>query len=85
MMTVASGFDEAVATLPLVFETSPDGCDLGGRNGGVGTGGEAFGLFFGEFEGGSVAEEVGDAELGETGLAGTEELAGTALLEVEFG
>jgi hypothetical protein len=85
MTAVTSGFDEAVAALPLVFEAGPDGGNLSGRDGGVGSSGEAFGLLFGEFEGGSVAEEVGDAELGEASLAGAEELAGTALLEVKFG
>ena len=80
-----SGFHEAVAALPLVFEAVPDGGDFGGREGGVGLSGEAFGFGFGEFKEGAVAEEVGDAELGEAGLARAEELAGAALLEVELG
>jgi len=83
-MGLGSGFHQAVAALPGVFEAVPDGGDLGGRQGWVGSGGEAFGFELGEFENAAVAEEVGDAELGQAGLAGAEEFAGTALLEVEF-
>ena len=68
-----------------MLEAVPDGGDFGFGEGGVGGGGEAFGFDLGEFEDGAVAEEVGDAELGQAGLAGAEELAGAALLEVEFG
>lgn len=39
----------------------------------------------GQFEQGTIAEEVRDAELWRTGLACAEELAGTALLEIELG
>ncbi len=80
-----SGFDEGVAALPLVFEACPDGGDLSGWDCGIGRGGEAYGFAFGEFEEGAVAQEVGDAELREAGLASAEEFAGAALLEVEFG
>ncbi len=79
------GFDEAVATLPLLFEAGPDGVDFGAGDGWVGVIDEEGGFLFGEFEEIAVAGEVGYAELGEAGLFGAEELAGTALLEVEFG
>jgi len=80
-----SGFDEGVAALPLLFEAGPDGGELAGWNAGVWTGGEAFCLDLGQFQGGAVAQEVGDSELGQAGLAGAEELARAALGEVEFG
>ena len=67
-----------------MFEAGPDGGDLGVGEGGVGGGGEALGFELGEFEEGAIAEEIGDAELGQAGLAGAEEFAGAALLEVEF-
>ena len=84
-MEAGLGLHEAVAALPLMLEAVPDGGDFGGCEGWVGGGGEAFGFGFGELEDGAVAEEVGDAELGQAGLAGAEEFAGAALLEVEFG
>ena len=42
-----SGFDEAVASLPLEFEAGPDGVDLGSGHGGVGGFDEAGGLELG--------------------------------------
>ena len=59
--------------------------DFGGGDGGVGLRRRSVRLRLGEFEEGAVAEQVGDAEFGQAGLAGAEEFAGAALLEVEFG
>ncbi len=80
-----SGFDEAVAALPLFAEARPDGVDFGAWDGGVGRDGEGLGFGAGEFEERSVAEEIGDAKLGGACLARAEELPGAALLQVELG
>ncbi len=71
--------------MPVKFEAGPDGFAFLAGDGGVGGVDEGGGFAFGELEDVSVAGEVGDAEVGEAGLAGAEELAGAALLEVEFG
>ena len=80
-----SGFKEAVAALPLVFEAGPDGVYFGSGHGGVGGVDKTRGFDLGEFEEIAVAGEVGDAELWEAGLAGAEEFSGAALLEIDLG
>jgi hypothetical protein len=70
--------------LPVEFEAGPDGFSFGAGDGGVGGVDEGGCLLLGELEDVAVAGEVGDAEVGEAGLAGAEELAGAALLEVEL-
>ncbi len=47
MAGVGSGFEEAVAALPLVFEAGPDGVDFGAGHGGVGVVYEVGGFDFG--------------------------------------
>src|SRR4051794_40506819 len=67
-----------------MFQPLPDRVDLVTWDGGIGCGGESFRLSLRQLQHGSVAQQVGDSELGQTGLSGAEELAGTALLEVEL-
>ena len=45
--SIGSGFDEAVAALPLLFEAGPDGFDFGAGHGGVGAFDEAGGFELG--------------------------------------
>ena len=71
--------------MPLLFEAGPDGLSFRVCAVGILGFGEGGGFGFGEFEDIAVAGEVGDAEVGKACLAGTEELSGAALLEVEFG
>ena len=71
--------------MPLFAEAGPDGVDFDAGGGGVGAGGEGVGFGAGELEERAIAEEIGDAELRGACLAGAEELAGAALLEVKLG
>ena len=74
---------QSVPPLPGFFEP---GADAGAFFFGSFRGFDEMGGFgFGLFQQGAVAEEVGDSEVGEAGLAGSEEFSGAAHLEVEFG
>jgi len=72
-------FDEAVPALPLLFEAGPDGFSFHVRPLGIFGFGEEGGFELGELEELAVADEAGDAEVRQTGLAGAEELSGAAL------
>ena len=78
-----SRFHEAVAALPGFFESCPNAGFFVGGGFGVGVVDELRGFDFGQFEQSAIAEQVGDAEVGETGLAGSEELAGATELARE--
>jgi len=80
-----SGFDEAVATLPVFFQLGSDEVAFGFGDVGKSIVCKVLCFGFGEFEHAAVADEARDAEVGQAGLFGAEELAGAALLEVEFG
>ena len=86
----SAGFDEAVTALPRLFEMGPD---AGAFRLGVfrfpalliARVNKPLGFALGELEQLAIAQKIGYAKVGETGLTGAEEFAGTAHGEVEFG
>src|ERR1700690_330787 len=76
---------QSVGFLPVGAHVTEGAVDFFLRNLFAGAGQDGCGFALGGFEKLAVADQVGDLEAGHASLAGAEELARTAQLEVEFG
>ena len=78
-------FDQSIAALPCFAKARPDAGSLGFGAFASLCGGKSLGFELGKLQYRAVTDEVGDAKVGQTGLARTEKFAGSAHGQIEFG